>query len=601
MRIAIGMIVRDILSAHPLTDFLDNAEKHGHALDRVIIVYSHQADPGAVEELRSRTNLSLIKLQSNERAHLIMKEIGVRHSSIHQLLYCPLIDAHGLIPYGFNRNQALMEAMFTGTDYLIFVDSDVRPEVLRKTPDGAVQSEEIDFIGAHLHGLSLGADVTSSDYSGYNILPPASFDGMKDLLWGLHKESMADFWQNSEAHRGLVIQEDQNAEPQPTTKVLGGNLGIRMSALTTLPPFFSPYYFYNRTPLLARGEDTLMGMAASQSHIRCLDIQTPIFHDTYGDYPKVPDLRNDSRVRDRLYYACTGWIGRNVFFRWKTGHISKKAIRNTGQLPKYLIQNHHDAIIDRAQFDAVQMELARRRAQQGSTRKSAPSGLGRYSGKYALSGLLFCGECGTAYRRVVWTQHGEKRTVWRCCSRLDYGKKYCEHSPTLDEAPLQQAILNAVNASMSDHGMLSARLMSAMEQELAPIPGESMSLGDIDRAMEELGKQFDKLLGEAANADDAETYVERFQSLSEGMEDLKRRKAGILQIRQEQDAVSRRLQASAAALDAVSAQITEWDEKTVYQLLEKVTVMEGFKIRVTFRNGQEIEQSIDQPKRRKRI
>ena len=166
MIIAIGMIVRDLLSAHPLTDFLDNAEKYGHALDRMIVVYSHQADSKAVEELRSRTNLSLIKLQSNERAHLIMKEIGVRHSSIHQLLYCPLIDAHGLIPYGFNRNQALMEAMFTGTDYLIFVDSDVRPEVLRKTPDGAVQSEEIDFIGAHLHGLSLGADVTSSDYSG---------------------------------------------------------------------------------------------------------------------------------------------------------------------------------------------------------------------------------------------------------------------------------------------------------------------------------------------------------------------------------------------------------------------------------------------------
>ena len=141
----------------------------------------------------------------------------------------------------------------------------------------------------------------------------------------------------------------------------------------------------------------------------------------------------------------------------------------------------------------------------------------------------------------------------------------------------------------------------AKERRVVVKDGESMSLGDIDRAMEELGKQFDKLLGEAANADDAETYVERFQSLSEGMEDLKRRKAGILQIRQEQDAVSRRLQVSEAALDAVSAQITEWDEKTVYQLLEKVTVMEGFKIRVTFRNGQEIEQSIDQPKRRKRI
>ena len=34
MIIAIGMIVGDLLSAHPLTDFLDNAEKYGHALDR---------------------------------------------------------------------------------------------------------------------------------------------------------------------------------------------------------------------------------------------------------------------------------------------------------------------------------------------------------------------------------------------------------------------------------------------------------------------------------------------------------------------------------------------------------------------------------------
>ena len=332
MKIAIGMVVRNLLSASPLTEFLDNAEKYGHPFDRVIVAYSHQLAPEAAAVLQSRTKLSLIRLQEFGRAYLILKAIGVPYASLRELLFCPLIDTHGLIPYGFNRNQVLMEAMFTEADVLIFVDSDVLPSVLRRMPDGSVRPCEVDFVGAHLGGMAMGADITSSDYSGYNILPPASFDGMKDLLWGLHKESMADFWQNSEAHRGLVIQEDQNAEPQPTTKVLGGNLGIRMSALTTLPPFFSPYYFYNRTPLLARGEDTLMGMAASQSHIKCLDIQTPIFHDTYGDYPKVPDLRNDSRVRDRLYYACTGWIGRNVFFRWKTGHTPSEFTQRNRQL-----------------------------------------------------------------------------------------------------------------------------------------------------------------------------------------------------------------------------------------------------------------------------
>ena len=278
--------------------------------------------------------------------------------------------------------------------------------------------------------------------------------------------------------------------------------------------------------------------------------------------------------------------------------ISKQVIRNTGQLPMYLIQNHHEAIIPRERFDAVQMELARRRAQTGGTKKSAPTGMSRYSGKYALSGLLFCGECGTAYRRVVWTQHGEKRAVWRCSSRLDYGKKYCKESPTLDEAPLQQAVLAAINASMSGRKVLADQLVDAMEQELAPVPGESISLGDVDRAVTELGKQFDTLLAEAANGD-VDEYAERFRAISTTMEELKRRKVAILSIRQEQEQISRRIHAAASAMTAVTMGITEWDDGVVYQMLEKVTILTGNRIKVTFRNGVEIEQSVDQPKRRK--
>ena len=280
--------------------------------------------------------------------------------------------------------------------------------------------------------------------------------------------------------------------------------------------------------------------------------------------------------------------------------ISKKVIKNTGQLPMYLIQNHHEAIIPRDRFDAVQVELARRKTLTSSTKRSAPTGMSRYSGKYALSGLLFCGECGTAYRRVVWTQHGEKRAVWRCSSRLDYGKKYCKESPTLDESPLQQAVLAAINASMSGCKVLADQLVDAMEQELAPIPGESMSLGDIDRAVAELGKQFDTLLAEAANGD-ADEYAERFRTISTTMEELKRRKAAILGIRQEQEQISRRIHAAASAMTAATVGITEWDDCVVYQLLEKVTVLTGNRIKVTFRNGVEIEQTVDQPKRRKFI
>ncbi|MDU6200197.1 MAG: recombinase family protein [Flavonifractor plautii] len=278
--------------------------------------------------------------------------------------------------------------------------------------------------------------------------------------------------------------------------------------------------------------------------------------------------------------------------------ISKKVIPNTGQLPKYLIQNQHEGIVSRETFDAVQLEMARRNAKAGDTRKSTPTGRGKYSGKHVLSKLLFCGECGTAYRRCVWTQRGVKRPVWRCVSRLDYGKEFCTQSPTLDEEPLQQAILAAVNAVMLDRDTLARQLAAVMEWELAPMLGESMSLADIDRALEELSSQFNSLLAEAS-ANPAEDYTERFRELSESTARLKERKAQLEGACQEQGRLQSRLRAVSAAMEHMTAAMTEWDEEVIHQLLEKVTVLSREKIRVTFRDGREIEQYVAQPKRRK--
>ena len=83
------------------------------------------------------------------------------------------------------------------------------------------------------------------------------------------------------------------------------------------------------------------------------------------------------------------------------------------------------------------------------------------------------------------------------------------------------------------------------------------------------------------------------------MEELKHRKAAILNIRQEQEQIGRRIHVAASAMTAVAVGITEWDDGVVYQMLEKVTVLADNRIKVTFRNGVEIEQTVDQPKRRK--
>ena len=207
---------------------------------------------------------------------------------------------------------------------------------------------------------------------------------------------------------------------------------------------------------------------------------------------------------------------------------------------------------------------------------------------------MFCGHCGTGYRRCVWNKGGVKRAVWRCGSRLDYGAKYCKHSETLEEKPLQQAILNAINSVMDSRDALEVQLMGAMEQELAPIPGETMSLADIDRMLEELEKQFNSLLAEASAAGGTEDYAERFRMISNAMADLKEHKSRIKQVYQENELVSQRLKAASIAMSAYAAELTEWDQSVVYQLVEKVTVLAKDKIRVTFRNGTEVEQEIEQ-------
>ena len=131
-----------------------------------------------------------------------------------------------------------------------------------------------------------------------------------------------------------------------------------------------------------------------------------------------------------------------------------------------------------------------------------------------------------------------------------------------------------------------------MSQELSPTPGESMSLGELDRALEELGREFDELLQEAAGNGGGEGYAQRFQSISTAMGELRSRRERAEALRQESWEAQRRLQAVTAALDGLPTELTTWDEGVIYQLLEKVTVLNKDRIRVTFRGGTEVEQVI---------
>lgn len=128
-----------------------------------------------------------------------------------------------------------------------------------------------------------------------------------------------------------------------------------------------------------------------------------------------------------------------------TDCISKKIKKNDGELPMYYIRDHHPAIVSRELFQQVQAERTRRASRRKVMTKTNKTELGKYSGKYALTERMFCGECGSPYRRITWTSHGKKRIVWRCTSRLEHGTRYCRQSPSIPEPALHSAIVNALN------------------------------------------------------------------------------------------------------------------------------------------------------------
>lgn len=93
----------------------------------------------------------------------------------------------------------------------------------------------------------------------------------------------------------------------------------------------------------------------------------------------------------------------------------------------------------------MQSERTRRSLQKRKRSRKTKIATRKFSGKYALSDRLICGECGSIYRRCVWNVSGVRRTVWRCCSRLEFGKAYCHRSPTIEEAALHRGIVSAIN------------------------------------------------------------------------------------------------------------------------------------------------------------
>jgi DNA invertase Pin-like site-specific DNA recombinase len=120
--------------------------------------------------------------------------------------------------------------------------------------------------------------------------------------------------------------------------------------------------------------------------------------------------------------------------QFRENHITKKVVRNCGELPMYRVENNHEPIVGMEIFNKAQELLAAYSPKQGrvkwddSQRENAihNNPVRRKYQRYPYSGKIVCGQCGRYYVRSVNRAGTPSEVVsWVCGTYASQGKAAC--------------------------------------------------------------------------------------------------------------------------------------------------------------------------------
>jgi DNA invertase Pin-like site-specific DNA recombinase len=254
---------------------------------------------------------------------------------------------------------------------------------------------------------------------------------------------------------------------------------------------------------------------------------------------------------------------------YSTDVLSKKRMKNEGAVPQYYVENNHEAIISKEIYHAVQAE--NRRRNNLTDEQNVHAG---YCCKYALTGVLVCGECGAPYRRIVWNEKGRKVPVWRCRNRVQKGGNACL-SPTIHEEDLHAAIVKAIKEAFGSRD----QMLNKLQQNINAVIGDDLET--CDSKLKELQDQLVKCINAGKD----------YEDLAEEIRRLKRIKDMTLGQKAAQNEHGKQVQEIQQFLVEHINEDLEYDDSLVRKLVHRIEV-NNHKIVVEFKTGLEIEETL---------
>jgi ATP-dependent Lon protease len=251
--------------------------------------------------------------------------------------------------------------------------------------------------------------------------------------------------------------------------------------------------------------------------------------------------------------------------------LDKKREANKGQVPKYYVEDSHEAIIPKDIFLKVQEEIARRANLTNGTTKRKRI----YSGQYALSGMVFCAHCGDIFRRIKWNNRGCKSTVWRCVSRVEKDGPDCS-ARTVHEEVLHEVVIKAINEAFREKETILPLLLKNIESSLEEINFSQIEV--IDDQMKSIQQELLATVNSKNTGDELGMEIRRLRDEKQALQNEQA-------LRQD---LKTRIDEMMRFLNDLPCELIKYEEEYVRTLLEKITVYDDHII-VEFKSGIDIQ------------
>ena len=276
-------------------------------------------------------------------------------------------------------------------------------------------------------------------------------------------------------------------------------------------------------------------------------------------------LTNEKYKGDALLQKC-----------FTVDYLTKKQKKNEGEVPQYYVEDNHEAIIPREQFDLVQAEIARRSSMRG-----------RYSGVSIFSSRIRCAECGCWYGSKVWHSTDKyRKVVWNCNGKTK--KKSGCRTPHVEEEQVKRAFVDALNSFTDDRAEIIANVREELRRltDTTALEEQKRTLMD---EMNVVAEMTNDLIAENARvAQDQEEYQKRYDALVARYETAEKKHDAIDERIRDQGARHKLMAHFADTLESMPSPVTEFSEAAWGALADHVTVYVDGSIGVTLKNGMEI-------------